>query len=171
MIRRPPRSTLFPYTTLFRSKMTETTTLAVTGMTCRDCAHHVEEALRRVAGVRKVGVEYPKGVATIDSETSIAIDSLNAALPKNYRVRPLPAQEAHREATPPSSLLGKALGVFGGSRPVRSCSERPLNIAVIGTGGGAMAAAIAAAGRGAQVTLIEPGTIGGTGVNIGRGPS
>ena len=89
--------------------MTETTTLAVTGLTCRDCAHHVEEALRRVAGVRKVGVEYPKGVATIDSETSIAIDSLNAALPKNYRVRPLPAQEAHREATPPSSLLGKAL--------------------------------------------------------------
>jgi len=151
--------------------MTETTTLAVTGLTCRDCADHVEEALSRVAGVRKVGVEYPKGVATIDSETSIAIDSLNAALPKNYRVRPLPAQEAHREATPPSSLLGKALGVFGGSRPVRSGSERPLNIAVIGTGGGAMAAAIAAAERGAQVTLIERGTIGGTCVNIGCVPS
>ena len=147
------------------------TTLAVTGMTCMDCARHVEQALRSVAGVRKVRVEYPKGVATIDSETPLAIDSLNAALPKNYRVRSLAAQEARREATPPSSLLGKALGVFGGARPARSGSERSLNIAVIGTGGGAMAAAITAAERGAKVTLIERSTVGGTCVNIGCVPS
>ena len=151
--------------------MTETTTLAVTGMTCRDCAPHVEQALTSVSGVRKVRVEYLKAVATIESETPLAIDSLNAALPKNYRVRSLPAQEARREVTPPSSLLDKPLGVFARSRSARSASERPLNIAVVGTGGSAMAAAITAAERGAKVTLIERGTIGGTCVNIGCVPS
>lgn len=44
-------------------------------------------------------------------------------------------------------------------------------IAVIGTGGGAMAAAITAAEQGAKVTLIERGTVGGTCVNIGCVPS
>ena len=38
------------------------TMLAVTGLTCRDCAHHVEQALTTVSGVSKVRVEYPKGV-------------------------------------------------------------------------------------------------------------
>jgi mercuric reductase len=44
-------------------------------------------------------------------------------------------------------------------------------IAVIGTGGAAMAAAITAAGQGARVTVIERGTIGGTCVNVGCVPS
>src|SRR2546429_5814508 len=34
MIRRPPRSTLFPYTTLFRSVFMDTTTTIVTGSCC-----------------------------------------------------------------------------------------------------------------------------------------
>lgn len=46
-----------------------------------------------------------------------------------------------------------------------------LHIAVIGSGGGAMAAALKSAERGARVTLIERGTIGGTCVNIGCVPS
>ncbi|MGB4248656.1 MAG: mercury(II) reductase [Pseudohongiellaceae bacterium] len=50
-------------------------------------------------------------------------------------------------------------------------SERPLHIAVIGSGGAAMAAALKAVERGAHVTLIERGTIGGTCVNIGCVPS
>jgi mercuric reductase len=147
------------------------TTLAVTGMTCADCAHHVQKALERLPGVRRVKVEYLKGVARIESETALAFDTLNAALPKNYRVKSLPAQATRGAATPPSSLLGKALGVFGGSRPARSGPQMPLNIAVIGTGGGAMAAAITAAERRAKVTLIERGTIGGTCVNNGCVPS
>ena len=99
--------------------MTETTTLAVTGMTCRDCAHHVEQALRSVAGVRRVRVEYPKGVARIDSEIRLAIDSLNAALPKNYRVRSLSAQEARREATRHRLLFGELCTVLqSGATPV-----------------------------------------------------
>ncbi|RKE37429.1 mercuric reductase [Paraburkholderia sp. BL23I1N1] len=46
-----------------------------------------------------------------------------------------------------------------------------LRIAVIGSGGAAMAAALKAAENGAQVTLIERGTIGGTCVNVGCVPS
>src|SRR3712207_3561264 len=42
MIRRPPRSTLFPYTTLFRSKRYDTTT------TWRLCSLYMEQRLRKV---------------------------------------------------------------------------------------------------------------------------
>ncbi|PKL95293.1 MAG: mercury(II) reductase [Gammaproteobacteria bacterium HGW-Gammaproteobacteria-8] len=52
-----------------------------------------------------------------------------------------------------------------------SASDDRLHIAVIGSGGAAMAGALKAAERGARVTLIERGTIGGTCVNIGCVPS
>ncbi|MCG6658148.1 mercury(II) reductase [Halomonas campisalis] len=45
------------------------------------------------------------------------------------------------------------------------------HIAVIGSGGAAMAAALKAAERGARITLIERGTLGGTCVNTGCVPS
>ena len=45
------------------------------------------------------------------------------------------------------------------------------HIAVIGSGGAAMAAALKGVERGARVTLIERGTLGGTCVNIGCVPS
>lgn len=46
-----------------------------------------------------------------------------------------------------------------------------LRVAIVGSGGGAMAAALKAAERGAAVTLIERGVIGGTCVNEGCVPS
>lgn len=46
-----------------------------------------------------------------------------------------------------------------------------VDLAVIGTGGAAMAAAIAARQAGAQVVLVERATLGGTCVNIGCVPS
>lgn len=46
-----------------------------------------------------------------------------------------------------------------------------LHVAVIGSGGAAMAAALQAVELGARVTLIERGTIGGTCVNVGCVPS
>lgn len=46
-----------------------------------------------------------------------------------------------------------------------------LHIAVIGSGGAAMAAALKAAEHGARITLIERGTLGGTCVNVGCVPS
>lgn len=50
-------------------------------------------------------------------------------------------------------------------------AEHHLRVAIIGTGGGAMAGAIKAAELGAQVTIIERGTIGGTCINVGCVPS
>ncbi|AHI32026.1 mercuric reductase [Marinobacter salarius] len=50
-------------------------------------------------------------------------------------------------------------------------SDNDLHITVIGSGGAAMAAALKSAERGARVTLIERGTIGGTCVNVGCVPS
>jgi mercuric reductase len=50
-------------------------------------------------------------------------------------------------------------------------NEHKLHIAVVGSGGAAMAAALKAAERGARITLIEKGVIGGTCVNIGCIPS
>src|SRR5487761_1913317 len=49
--------------------------------------------------------------------------------------------------------------------------DTKLRIAVIGSGGAAMAAALKAAESGAAVTLIERGVIGGTCVNTGCVPS
>ena len=45
------------------------------------------------------------------------------------------------------------------------------DLAVIGSGGAAMAAAIAARQAGRSVVLIEQGTLGGTCVNVGCVPS
>lgn len=50
-------------------------------------------------------------------------------------------------------------------------ANSPLHIAVIGSGGAAMAAALKAAELGARITLIERSTLGGTCVNIGCVPS
>ena len=125
-------------------------TLTVSGMTCADCVAHVESALKRIAGVRKVDVDYPKGIARVVSERPVSIDALNAALSKNYRVELQSASDTLRS---------------------RSSAETSLHIAIVGSGSGAMAAAIAAAERGAKVTLIERGTIGGTCVNVGCVPS
>ena len=60
------------------------------------------------------------------------------------------------------ALTGKGYGA----------SEHALQVAIIGTGSGAFAAALKAVEEGAQVTLIEAGdVIGGTCVNVGCVPS
>jgi len=69
-----------------------------------------------------------------------------------------------------SGLLDKVRGWMGTANK-RSDGERPLQVAVIGSGGAAMAAALKAVEQGAHVTLIERGTIGGTCVNVGCVPS
>ncbi|KGM53254.1 mercuric reductase [Lysobacter arseniciresistens ZS79] len=153
--------------------------LNVTGMTCADCAHHVEKALQAVPELAEVAVSYPKREARIRSAQPLPLARLNEALPRNYRlVEPAVAEAAPTAATKPSTV-GKVLGALGGllkqprstSNNTLEESSTPLRIAVIGSGGAAMAGAIKAAESGAQVTLIERGTIGGTCVNVGCVPS
>ena len=146
-------------------------TLGVTGMTCSACAHHVEQALKSVPGVEKIKVAYPEAIARIESQTGIALETLNRALPKAYGLKLIPTQGLPREPPKTGSVLGKASGAIGSLIEPRPGSEQPLRIAVIGTGGAAMAAAITATEHGAKVTVIERGPIGGTCVNIGCVPS
>src|SRR5437762_11856004 len=59
--------------------------------------------------------------------------------------------------------LGSAHGPRG--------NDQVYDLAIIGSGGAAMAAAVTASRNGARVVMVERGTIGGTCVNIGCVPS
>jgi mercuric reductase len=61
--------------------------------------------------------------------------------------------------------------VDANSQSGRNSGKPALRIAVIGSGGAAMAGAIRAAEAGASVTVLERGTLGGTCVNVGCVPS
>ena len=145
--------------------MADTITLQIEGMTCDSCAVHARQALERVPGVRSASVSYPQRRAEIKVDAGVGLDPLVAAVAAlGYRAR-LPD-------TPnkPAGLLNKALGGQD-NETKRSGDDEALHIAVIGSGGAAMAAALKAVEQGARVTLIERGTIGGTCVNIGCVPS
>jgi len=143
------------------------TNLKITGMTCDSCAAHVKQALEKVPGVQSALVSYPKGMAQLAIEAGTSPDALTAAVAGlGYK--------ATLADTPPTDnrtgLLDKVRGWMRAADK-HGGNERPLQIAVIGSGGAAMAAALKAVEQGAKVTLIERGTIGGTCVNIGCVPS
>jgi mercuric reductase len=66
--------------------------------------------------------------------------------------------------------LHKAFGWLGKGLK-QGLGDTRLRVAVIGSGGAALAATLKAVERGAQITLIERGLIGGTSVNVGCVPS
>ncbi|MDE1892394.1 MAG: mercury(II) reductase [Betaproteobacteria bacterium] len=143
------------------------TTLKITGMTCDSCAAHVKEALEKVPGVQSAVVSYAKGAAQLDLDPGTASDALTAAVAGlGYKATLADAPPTDNR----SRLLDKVRGWMGAADK-HGDGERPLQIAVIGSGGAAMAAALKAVEQGAKVTLIERGTVGGTCVNVGCVPS
>jgi len=68
-------------------------------------------------------------------------------------------------------LLAVAIRPAGRDLEALMNDSEPVDLAVIGSGGAAMAAAIAARQAGRTVTLIEHATLGGTCVNVGCVPS
>ncbi|MHB1541092.1 MAG: mercury(II) reductase [Steroidobacteraceae bacterium] len=123
--------------------------LKITGMTCDSCAMHVREALEGVPGVREARVSYPDATAQIALERDVPLERLaQAVVDRGYGAKPLEGDTA-----------------------VLTGDEKGVHIAVIGSGGAAMACALKAVERDARVTLIERGTIGGTCVNVGCVPS
>ena len=139
--------------------------LHVTGMTCKACATHVEKALLAVPGVRDAQVSYRDAMARVSATQAVDSVSLAAAVEAaGYSASVV----ARASAKTPAGVPGAPRGPDSIGRP---SGERPLRIAVIGSGGAAMAAALKAAERGALVTLIERGVIGGTCVNVGCVPS
>ena len=141
--------------------------LHIDGMTCGLCAKHVRQALEEVPGVRSASVSYPQRQAAVEADLGATVDltSLIAAVSAlGYR-----AQLAETPGQP-SDLLNKAQERLGGEAKCEG-NEAALHVAVIGSGGAAMAAALKAIEQGARVTLIERSTLGGTCVNVGCVPS
>ncbi|MBI3937763.1 MAG: mercury(II) reductase [Betaproteobacteria bacterium] len=81
---------------------------------------------------------------------------------KDHGVKPRDARGQSGPTRTPSS---------SNTTPSKRKGDAGLNIAIIGSGSGTFAAAIRAAEAGAQVTMIEAGTLGGTCVNVGCIPS
>jgi len=138
--------------------------LRISGMTCASCATHVQQALEQVPGVQSAQVIYAQGTARVVATPTTPLTSLTAA------VTALGYHAAHGDASPD---VGNALRQPSAPAVPSSsgdAAEGP-HIAIIGSGGAAMAAALKAVERGARITLIERGEIGGTCVNIGCVPS
>ncbi len=132
-------------------KMTEIT---LNGCTGTSCATHVKDALEKIPGVNAAVVSYPESRAQVMADTAVSHNQLLAA------IAALGYQGSIR------------VGDFKDEPKIRDALEGAgLHIAIIGSGGAAMAAALKAVEQGATVTLIERGTIGGTCVNIGCVPS
>ncbi|KAI3590416.1 Mercuric ion reductase (plasmid) [Cupriavidus sp. U2] len=140
-------------------------TLKIDGMTCVSCAEHLRKTLEKVPGVRSAEVSYSKALANVTVEEGVSHDALAAAVTKagyHTKVADVPPRSA--------DLPDKTPGWERASGK-RSGGDSALRVAVVGSGSAAMAAALKAAENGAQVTLIERGTIGGTCVNVGCVPS
>src|SRR5256885_13506046 len=86
MIRRPPRSTLFPYTTLFRSQSVDEVSKAVTVVDRKEIDERDElaiaESLRTVPGLRVQQLGGPGSFTSIktrglrNEDTAVLIDGL-----------------------------------------------------------------------------------------------
>lgn len=141
--------------------------LDITGMTCDACAGHVSKALLSVPGVRAAEVSYPQRTARVSGATTLDRGLLAAAVrAAGYGVTPKAGAPG---ATRTEAITDSPHGLDTASHARADGST--LRIAVVGSGGGAMAAALKAAELGAMVTLIERGVIGGTCVNVGCVPS
>lgn len=124
----------------------------VQGMTCRHCEVAVADALRE-AGAKVLKVDHAAGQALVE-------------LPAGTDPGPL------ARAVAAAGYQAGAVEVL--QQPVasqRGASGGDYDLAIIGSGSAAFAAAIKAREAGASVAMIERGTLGGTCVNVGCVPS
>jgi copper ion binding protein len=65
---------------LFGKKEVVTTKISVKGMMCNHCVNHVQEALSKVSGVKKVSVDLKTGTATLESKEALPEEALKQAI-------------------------------------------------------------------------------------------
>ncbi|MFT7325469.1 MAG: mercuric reductase [Rhodoferax sp.] len=130
------------------------TKITLTGMTCTSCAAHVKDALEKIPGVNAAVVSYPESRVQVMADNAVSHEQMPAAIAALGYQGAIRVGELKSDAQNRNALSGAGL-----------------HIAVIGSGAAAMAAALKAVEKGARVTLIERGTMGGTCVNIGCVPS
>ncbi|MGI8624050.1 MAG: FAD-dependent oxidoreductase, partial [Solirubrobacteraceae bacterium] len=118
-------------------------------MTCDACARHVRDALQG-AGAQHVDVDWRTGRALVVPNGASARELSAALHATKYQVT--------RVLEP-------------GARSARQPDGFEYDLAILGSGGGAFSAAIAACRADLRVVMIERGTVGGTCVNVGCIPS
>lgn len=128
--------------------------MRVGGMSCVDCEGRVSRALK-AAGARVVRVSWSKGEAIIGVPAEgFDLGHLAAAVTAaGYEPGPTEPLVAAEPAGPPPA------------------PDAEYDLAIIGSGAAAFAAAIRATELGARVLMVERGTLGGTCVNVGCVPS
>ena len=127
--------------------------MRIQGMTCAHCETTVAEALT-AAGAMDVRADWRAGQARLEA-ASASDHRLSVAVEKaGYKV--LSIEEPGREE--------------GGFTPVVGEGWRDYDLAMLGSGSAAFAAAITATEAGARVALMESDVVGGTCVNFGCVP-
>jgi mercuric reductase len=123
------------------------------GMTCAHCEQAVSAALEST-GAAGVRVDHRRGQATfeLDGDPAPVVGAVGAA---GYTPGAVEVLEDERPAARPGSAVRGS----------------DFDLAVVGSGGAAFAAAIRATNLGARVALVERGQVGGTCVNVGCIPS
>ncbi len=124
----------------------------VQGMTCRHCEMSVAEALQE-AGAKVLKVDHMAGEALVE------VPAGTDAGPLTRAVAAAGYQPGAVEVLPRITAGQVAASGTG------------CDLAIVGSGSAAFAAAIKAREAGASVVMIERGTIGGTCVNVGCVPS
>ena len=147
-----------------------TINLDISGMTCDHCASTIESALAKVAGVDKASVSYLDKSAqlTLKPEVNLNVETLIKKVQAVGYNAELNSGELDYEILHNPELDKKQLPA---ALTTSKSHNKPLKIIIIGSGSAAFAAALEAKDLGAQVTMIEAGTIGGTCVNVGCVPS
>lgn len=129
------------------------TRMSVEGMTCDHCEVGVRRALEG-AGASDASADFRRGEAVFDLPAGVEPETLQGAV-REAGYEPGPVERIRREP----------------ERMQTGGDDYDYDLAIIGSGGGAFAAAIRAVGLGARVAMIERGTLGGTCVNVGCVPS
>ena len=133
--------------------------MRIQGMTCTDCEVHITRALDRV-GATNARADFRRGEARLRTPEDLSAAALLDAV-RQVGYTPVSVEDIGIGAEPDGANRG----------PHSTPGEGIYDLAIVGSGGGAFAAAIRARDRGARVVMIERGTVGGTCVNIGCVPS
>ncbi len=134
--------------------MTTRMRMTVAGMTCDTCNVHVADALRS-AGATAAEADWRRGEAVFDVSAQTDVSRLAQAV-----------QDAGYAPGEVTSLEPAAT-----RRAQTAASSGDYDLAIVGSGSAAFAAAIRARDLGARVVMVERSTIGGTCVNVGCVPS
>jgi mercuric reductase len=125
-----------------------TVELHISGMTCDACARHVADALE-ATGARDVDVDWRSGRATASTSSVQRTKLADALEGTKYRIEHVGVER--------DDVVDPTLEDY--------------DLAIVGSGGGAFAAAIAARDRDLRVVMVERDVVGGTCVNVGCIPS